>query len=113
MLDIDRLREDFGIDAKEGLKRCMNNKAFFSKMLAMALKNPSFDKLESVLAAKSYEEAFELCHALKGVVGNLALDKIYNPISEMTEQLRRKEDLDYVSLYAPIKELRDKLVAEL
>ena len=113
MLDVERLKNDFGIDAKAGLARCMNNKAFFAKMLAMALKNPSFDKLENVLAAQNYEEAFELCHALKGVVGNLALDKIYNPISEMTEQLRRKDDLDYVAAYKPIKELRDKLVAEL
>lgn len=113
MLDVNRLRDEFDIDAKAGLARCMNNAAFFARMLSLALKNVAFDKLETSLAAGDYETSFEYCHALKGVVGNLAIDKIYNPISEMTEQLRRKEDRDYVAMYKPIKELRDRLVAEL
>ena len=31
----------------------------------------------------------------------------------MTEMLRAKKDADYVAMYKPIKEIRDKLVAEL
>ncbi len=112
MLDVERLK-DFGIDARAGLARCMNNAKFFSKMLAMALKNPAFDQLEETLAAKDYETSFEHCHALKGVVGNLALNTIYDPLSDMTEMLRAKKDADYVAMYKPIKEIRDKLVAEL
>ena len=76
-------------------------------------KNDSFDKLEASLAAGNLEESFELSHALKGVVGNLALTPIYDPLAEMTEMLRAKKDADYVAMYKPIKEIRDKLVAEL
>lgn len=112
MLDVERLK-DFGIDARQGLARCMNNKVFFAKMLGMALKNPAFDQLEATLAAKDYETSFEHCHALKGVVGNLALNTIYDPLSEMTEMLRAKKDVDYVAMYKPIKKIRDDLVAEL
>ncbi len=113
MLDVDILKNEFGIDARAGLQRCMNNQKFFNKMLNMALKNPAFDKLEVALANNNLEESFELCHALKGVVGNLALDKLYNPISDITESLRAKKDLDYVTLYKPVKTLRDNLVAKL
>ena len=69
--------------------------------------------LEKFLADGNYDEAFEQAHALKGVVGNLAITPIFGPLSDITEALRAKKDLDYVSLYKPIKELRDKLVAEL
>ena len=113
MLDVEILKNEFDIDAREGLKRCMNNQKFFNRMLNMALKNPAFDNLESALVNNNLEAAFELCHALKGVLGNLALDKLFDPICDMTESLRRKEDLDYLTLYKPVKALRDELVAKL
>ena len=112
MLTIAKLQE-YGVNTKEGLARCMGMEAFYFRMLGMGLKNDSFDKLEASLAAGNLEESFELSHALKGVVGNLALTPIYDPLAEMTEMLRAKKDADYVAMYKPIKEIRDKLVAEL
>ena len=112
MLTIEKLQE-YGVNTKEGLARCMNMEKFYFRMLGMGLKNDSFEKLEASLAAGNLEESFELAHGLKGVVGNLAISPIYDPLSVMTEQLRRKEDVDYVTFYKPIKEIRDKLVSEL
>lgn len=112
MLTIERLQE-YGVNTKEGLARCMNMEKFYFKMLGMGLRNDSFDKLEKYLAEGNLEEAFEQAHALKGVVGNLALTPIFVPLSDMTESLRAKKNLDYVALYQPIKALRDKLVSEL
>lgn len=112
MLTIEKLQE-YGVNTKEGLARCMNNANFFMRMIGMGLKNDSFEKLGKALADNNLDEAFEQAHALKGVVGNLALTPIYNPLAEMTEMLRAKKDVDYLAMYAPIKELRDKMVAEL
>ncbi len=112
MLTIQKLQE-YGVNTKEGLARCMNMEKFYFRMLGMGLKNDSFDKLEKLLAEGNLEEAFEQAHALKGVVGNLAISPIFAPLSDLTEALRAKKDLDYVAAYKPIKEFRDKLVAEL
>ena len=112
MLTIEKLQQ-YGVNTKEGLARCMNMEAFYFRMLGMGLKNDSFEKLGKALEEKNLDEAFEQAHALKGVVGNLALTPIYNPLADMTEMLRAKKDADYVAMYAPIKEIRDKLVAEL
>lgn len=112
MLTIEKL-QGYGVNTKEGLARCMNNANFYSRMIAMGLKNDSFDKLGKALAENNLDEAFEQAHALKGVVGNLALTPIYTPLADLTEMLRAKKDADYVAMYAPIKELRDKMVAEL
>ena len=112
MLTIQKLQE-YGVNTKEGLARCMNMEKFYFRMLGMGLKNDSFDKLEKCLAEGNLEDAFEQAHALKGVVGNLAISPIFVPLSDLTEALRAKKDLDYVELYKPIKEFRDKLVSKL
>ena len=112
MLTLETL-QSYGVNTKEGLSRCMNNEKFYFRMLGMGLKNASFDKLENLLAEGNLEEAFEQAHAIKGVVGNLAITPIYDKIADITESLRAKKDLDYVAIYKPVKSLRDELMAQL
>ena len=110
MLTIAKLHE-LGVDTAEGLNRCMNMEAFYFKMIKMGLANEYFDTLGEKLAQNDLPAAFEAAHALKGVIGNLAIAPIYKPLAEITELLRAKQEADYVSLYAPVKEFRDKLLA--
>ena len=110
MLTIEVLN-DFGVNTKEGLTRCMNNEKFYFKMLKMGLASDQFEKLGAALDAGKLDEAFEAAHALKGVLGNLALTPIYTPLAEMTELLRAGKSEDYVTIYKPILELRNKLLA--
>ncbi len=110
MLTIETLNE-FGVNTKEGLTRCMNNEKFYFKMLKMGLASDQFEKLGAALECNNLDEAFEAAHALKGVLGNLALTPIYNPLAEMTELLRAGKSEDYVTMYQPILEIRNKLLA--
>lgn len=110
MLTLEKMK-DLGIDPTDGLTRCMNNEVFFFKMISMAVANDYFDTLGPALEKNDLESAFEAAHALKGVIGNLALKPIYEPLAEMTELLRAKKQADYISMYRPIKEIRDQLLA--
>ena len=110
MITIDALRA-YGADVDAGLARCLNKEDFYLKMIHMGIADERFDRLADILAAKKYDEAFEAVHALKGVIGNLALTPIYEPINEMTELLRSRTDTDYSALCAKVKEQRDKLLA--
>ena len=110
MLTIETLNE-FGVNTKEGLTRCMNNEKFYFRMIKMGLASDQFDKLGAALENNKLDEAFEAAHALKGVLGNLALTPVYNPLAEMTELLRAGKSEDYVTMYKPILELRNKLLA--
>ncbi len=110
MLTLEKLKE-LGIDPTEGMTRCMNNEVFFFKMISMAISNEYFETLGKALDAGDLDTAFEAAHALKGVIGNLALAPIYDPLSEMTELLRARKSADYISMYRPIKEIRDQLLA--
>ena len=102
MLTIEALK-NYGANTAEGLMRCVNNEAFYLKMVNMGLADLNFDKLYRAVAAGDAKEAFEAAHALKGVVGNLALTPLYTPVCELTELLRGKDEIgDIAALMAEI-----------
>ena len=109
MITLESLRA-FGASVDAGLERCLNKEDFYLKMVNMALADQRFADLEGVLAQKDYDKAFEMCHALKGTTGNVALDPLYNAICEMTELLRDKTDTDYSALYKRILDMRNEIL---
>ena len=105
MLTIDALRE-LGANTDEGLARCMNNEAFYLRMVGMALADDGFDKLEDAVKRGDLTEGFERAHALKGILSNVSLTTLAGPVSEITEDLRAGTDKDYSGILAVIsKEL--------
>ncbi|MBQ2146937.1 MAG: Hpt domain-containing protein, partial [Firmicutes bacterium] len=110
MLTIEKLKE-FGADTEAGLTRCMNNEEFYFRLIGMAAKDPNFEKLEIALAMEEPDDAFEAAHALKGVLGNLSLTPLLEPVAEMTELLRARADADYAPLMAKIDEKLAELKA--
>ena len=108
MLTIEGLK-DYGADVDEGLKRCVNNQAFYLKMVEKAAGDPTFERLLATIKAGQLEEAFEAAHALKGVYGNLAIKPLYQPISELTELLRGRTQMDYSEFVTVLKSQKEKL----
>ena len=106
MMTVEKLK-NYGADTKEGLARCMNNEMFYLRLVGMGLNEGNFDKLRDAVAAGDAKEAFEAAHALKGVIGNLALTPIYKPLSELTEKLRGEEVLP------DVKALVDEVMEQL
>ncbi len=104
MLTIDALRS-YGANVEEGLTRCVNNEAFYLKLVGKTMDDPSFERLTKAIENKDLDDAFEATHALKGALGNLALTPLCEPVNEMVELLRAKEDADY-DLY--IEEITNK-----
>lgn len=110
MLTIDALKE-YGANVEEGLGRCLNNEEFYLKLVRMAVQDTGFEKLKEAVENKDMTASFEAAHALKGMLGNLALTPVFAPASEMTELLRNGEDADYPSYLKTILEQRDRLAA--
>ena len=110
MLSVEKLRA-FGANTTEGLERCMNNEAFYLRMVTMFFQDKSFDKLKEALAKDDLEEAFKASHALKGVLANLALTSLYEIIYEVTELLRSQSRCDYSGYINRYEELYQKLLS--
>lgn len=108
MLTTEKLRE-FGADTDAGLSRCMGNEDFYIRMVIMALQDSGFDRLKDAVNANDLSAAFGQAHNLKGVLGNLALTPLYEPVSEMTELLRAGKEADYDSFLNKIFTEKKKL----
>ena len=110
MITIEALKA-FGADVEQGLTRCMNKEDFYLKLVEKAVKDPAFEALKNAVEAKDKEEAFEAAHRLKGALGNLALTPLCEPVNEMVELLRNKEDADYPAFLERIETGRKTLEA--
>ena len=94
MLTIDAMKE-YGANIAEGMGRCLNREDFYLRLVRKAADDKGFETLKEAIDAHDLDRAFDIAHALKGVTANLALTPLYEPIAEMVEFLRRREDIDY------------------
>ncbi|MBR3056594.1 MAG: Hpt domain-containing protein [Clostridiales bacterium] len=109
MLTIDALKS-FGANTDDALARCMGNEAFYFRLIGKVLEDKNFNLLEESILAKDFDKAFEAAHTLKGVLGNLSLTPIYDPVCEITELLRTKSDVDYAPYISSIADKKAELL---
>lgn len=110
MITIDNLAE-LGANVGEGVARCMGKEDFYLKLVNMVVADDGYERLKAAIEAHDLEEGFERAHALKGAVSNVSLTPLLEPISEMTELLRDRSDIDYSDLVNKMFEELDKLRA--
>ena len=110
MITIDNLAE-LGANVGEGVARCMGKEDFYLKLVNMVVADDGYECLKAAIEAHDLEEGFERAHALKGAVSNVSLTPLLEPISEMTELLRDRSDIDYSDLVNKMFEELDKLRA--
>ena len=110
MITIDNLAE-LGANVGEGVARCMGKEDFYLKLVNMVVADDGYERLKAAIEAHDLEEGFERAHALKGAVSNVSLTPLLEPISEMTELLRNRSDIDYSDLVNKMFEELDKLRA--
>ena len=110
MLTVDSLRA-FGADVNDGLGRCLNNEAFYLKLVKKAIDSDGYEKLAAAVAAGDTKAGFEAAHMLKGILANLAITPILTPASELCEMLRSGTPGDYDAYVKLILEKRDELKA--
>jgi len=110
MLTVDSLK-NWGADVDEALIRCLNNEAFYLKLVGKTLEDPSFSRLPEAVRAGDLAKAFEAAHALKGVLANLALTPLLQPVQEITELLRGGTQTDYAPLLEEIAARKNELAS--
>lgn len=97
MITVKKLKE-LGCDTDKGLERCLGDEDFYLEFVPDALKKERYERLEALIKNKDLDAAFEAAHGLKGILANLSLDPVLEPVAEMTELLRARTDTDYSGL---------------
>lgn len=88
----------YGANVDEGLSRCMNNESFYLRLVGTVQGEKGFDVLAQAIDDGDLHAAFEAAHGLKGVLGNLSITPLYEPVSEITELLRAETQMDYTDI---------------
>ena len=101
MLTVEKL-DRYGADTKEGISRCVNLTDFYLELVNSSIDDSQIEMLEKSLSQGDLDKAFECAYGLKVVYANLALTPILKPVSEMTELLRAKTQMDYSQLMKEI-----------
>ncbi len=98
----------WGANTEIGIKRCANSEALYLRLINMVPKNDGFEKLEEAIASNNLKDAFQAAHGLKGILSNLELSPLLNPILEITELLRNNTNMDYSKLVSEIKNKKEE-----
>ena len=77
-----------GIQADEALERLMGSEALLERFLKKFLQDKSYEELVSAIEGQELERAFRAAHTLKGVCGNLSLNRLGDLVKEQVELLR-------------------------
>lgn len=77
-----------GIDWETTLNRFMDNESLYEKILCKFPDDPSFRNLKDALEAGNTADAFIYAHTLKGLAGNLGLQRLFEHLMPFTEELR-------------------------
>lgn len=77
-----------GIDVNEGIDRFGGNRAVYEKFLYRFKQEPTFSELCEAIEKQNLKEAFAAAHTLKGQSGNLSMNRLYDDICPLVEELR-------------------------
>ena len=109
MLTIEALRE-YGANTREGLTRCLNNEAFYLRMVGMMAGDTHAAQLQDAIRQNNLQAAFEAAHALKGSLSNLALSPALQAVNDIVEPLRHREVRDdYPAMAQRVSDEMDRL----
>ena len=92
-MDIKKFYLDTGSDYNAALGIMMND-MLIERMIKKFMDNNSYQAIIDAYEANNIKEVFALSHSFKGVTGTLALTKLFNIASILTEATRNKEGAD-------------------
>ena len=98
------------VNFDEGVKRVMNNNAFYIKMLNKFKAEDNLKKLAEAIEAQDMENAQVAAHTLKGLAANLSLTELYKQSMEIEGQIKaRSVNPDQINI---LKNVYDTTLSE-
>lgn len=102
------------IDLDSALGRVRGNKGLYKRMLGMFTGSEEFSAMEDALQNKDYARGAEVAHGIKGMTGNLGLNRVFETSEQLMVQMRAgAPDEALVAEYREALEKTREAVAQL
>lgn len=102
--------EQLGANVEEAMGRFMDNAELYERMLKRLPDAVEKAQVKSAFGAMDLEAAEKGAHSLKGVVGNLSLDALYEGYSKIVELLREGKPAEAAELYEKTLEIERPII---
>ena len=106
-----RILMDAGIDAESALNRMMGSEALLERLFRRFLEDGNFSALSAAIEAGDREGALTASHTLKGMCGNLSMDRLYSLFSGQVDLMRAGDWEEAVNLMPRVREAYDEAVS--
>lgn len=106
-MTVKQLYEKLGANYDEALSRLMND-VLITRFIFKFAHSYNLNELKLAYQNSDNRRMFEITHNLKGVVGNLALTKLFNLISNFCEKVREKDNSVQLDLVDDMKQLEEE-----
>lgn len=83
--------EKLGINVESALARFMGIESIFFKSLKLFLSDTNLEIAQNALQNEQGEEAYKAMHTIKGVCGNLSMEKLFNLSEELCSLLKNSD----------------------
>jgi HPt (histidine-containing phosphotransfer) domain-containing protein len=105
------------VNEAEGLKRVVNNKKLYVKLLTQFRTGYNLDDLLALSEAEEWEKAQAAAHTIKGIAANLSLTELFNQSLAVETQIKGKslnpESLESLKLcFAETLTAVDEVIAQ-
>lgn len=105
--------QNWGCNTQEALERFVGDNDLYIMCMNLFIEDGSFEQLGVAIENSDIDAAFNACHTLKGVAGNVSAGPLFVAIEELTERLRAKDTTGMAEDYQKIMQLREELAAVL
>lgn len=102
-----------GINASEGIARFGGNPEAYEKFLNRFPDEPHFQQLCTAIQQHETQAAFMAAHSLKGEVGNLSMNRLYEDLCPLVEELRAGSLETAAELLPPVLRDYEEILAAL
>ena len=84
------------MDVADGVKRVMNNKSLYMKLLGKFKGREMADTILEAIKAMNFEDIAASTHALRGTAANLSFPNVYKITSELEETAKLNQDCSHL-----------------
>lgn len=99
-----------GIDCEKGIERCMGNVNLYVRLLSLFLDDANMARARDSLLAGDYEGVYARLHELKGISGNLGIDRLFELCGILLRILRDKRYEELPANFERLSEVYDTAV---
>jgi HPt (histidine-containing phosphotransfer) domain-containing protein len=105
---IDALRQN-GVDTEGALRRFVGNTQLYGKFLKSFRDDENYSQIAPAFDRGDYEAALTAVHTLKGISGNLGMNRLFAACSRTVELIRAGENEKAAGSCTEVKEAYEEI----